>query len=412
MYCPNCGSQILDSSNFCRSCGAKVSSNETINKTENDSKEQNCVGAIICPQCGSHDILISEGSNIGICNSCNAKIVLSSNDTYNVFINSTEDDREIPFVVFNISPHYSAEDCKRFVLEELAKDDSPADIFTAKFSDPILKTHVVLSETVKGTAHYSVSIGYDKKEPYQATERYYDSSTKSTRERVVTRYRDIVEWSPFSGSKRISSHVFSDNNCDPDFDSDLLIKSIQANELEIIEDDKIISQFKINEAAHDAATPKHNTRIEAEIANSLPGDHFRQLDYHVDVDSLDQSIITVPCYYLNIEYNGNKYVKKFFPLGDYNVGGDNITGGLEESDSGIWGKIKITTILVCSIMIASIVLSATTNGHPIAGWSVLFAIGALVFHEIKYKKIREQLATAYLKKKEDACEKKKREWGL
>ena len=64
MYCYNCGKEIPDDSLFCSFCGVS-SSVEAPTKETNDINSVHSVNAIVCPQCGSADIIM-ENDKFGI----------------------------------------------------------------------------------------------------------------------------------------------------------------------------------------------------------------------------------------------------------------------------------------------------------------------------------------------------------
>ena len=338
-----------------------------------------------------------------------------------------------PVIKSEILPEYSKEEFVRKAWIELAIEDVPIEVFNEDFTNPTENEHQVLIDSISVNVSYQVSVGYDREEPYiayedywedepyLATESYYDYDTKSTRtrqvtkykkvkkQRQVTKYKKVTDWSPLNGTHSADSVAVVENIPGQYLDESAFVESFRgANDSSIISaSPELIETMVVNEMANDKAQSEHRYTIDRSVKHSLPGDHYRDLDWRVvDTTSSSTKLYKTPEYEATICFNGKTYKKRAFPFGPMSINGDKIKNEIsleavtskmktdlnnkitnrknkiEENVSKATNMISLITIL---LLLSSILISLFVRS--IAVVLIVFAVSvvAFIFNTLKVK---------------------------
>lgn len=103
--------------------------------------------------------------------------------------------------------------------------------------------------------------------------------------------------------------------------------------------DEEASKLEVLDATQKGIASKHSDNIASSILSSLPGDHYRNLDWNIsNVTKATTSLLKTPEFEAEISYNGKTYKKHAFPFGKMEIGGDKIKN--EVSLEAIIGDMK------------------------------------------------------------------------
>lgn len=319
------------------------------------------INAVACPQCGSTDVeMLSEGE--GICKYCRTRFKISQRiDSQNVYneIHIHDDDAEISkaeddLCKCNIRSTVSKEEFLREAWITLASEDVPLDVFNENFEEPYEIDHQLFINSISAEVSYRVSVGYDRDEPYidyekyyedvpiQVTEEYYDYAThsKKTRlavknqsvkkERPVTRYKKVTDWSMTAGNFNTTSVVAVENLKNRKIDEERLSRSLPPDIKKLrgnIEapDESTAASMALNDSTSKYAMKKHCGNIEWSLKNSLPGDRYRDLSWEIVKSRSDTSFLcNIKEYEAILKYKGKEYKKRSYAIGKAEVAGDKI----------------------------------------------------------------------------------------
>ena len=333
-----------------------------------------------------------------------------------------------------ILPTFDKDEFLRKVWTTFANEDAPIELFEKDFETVEVKDYEVLIDTISAEASFSASIGYNRQEsyigyekyyeevPYDVREDYYDVTTRSRRSRVVTKFRNIekerqvtkyktvTDWSLFSDSRSINkTTAYVTNRNYSDFDKAAFREAYKG-----IDHSKVISllgkeaaMFRISSAAYKKAEEEHNRAVQRSVANSLPGDRYRDLDCSYSVIDQTSTLYKVPMYKATINFNGKEYIKYAFPFGDeLKICGDKVQNEqsfaaiksqtereLENNaikrrskvESYVWKKTGFIEILATALLILTIIISLlscilkTSIIHDMAYIGITYGIAVAVF---------------------------------
>lgn len=242
-----------------------------------------------------------------------------------------------------ISTKFSKRDFLRQVWTTFAEEDAPIELFSKDLDTVEELEYEVLKDTISADASYRASIGYDRKEPYIdyetyyeeepyiTTETYYDKTIQARRtrevtkykkvakQRPITKYKTVTDWSIFSDSRIVNNttaYVLNKNYSD--FDMETFREAYRrtaSNEFITLNGAEAV-MLKISSMASMKAEKKHNSAIQRSVANSLPGDRYKDLDCSYSIIDQTSILYKVPMYKTSINFNGNTYIKYAFPFGD------------------------------------------------------------------------------------------------
>lgn len=398
------------------------------------------VKTISCPQCGSTDVNMTSETQ-GVCKACGAKFTVQQRiDTQNVYNevhvhNEPEQKEEVNTCSKSvISPEFSQSDFVRSAWISLAKEDAPIEVFSENFDDVSIIDHQVVIDYVAVDTAYQVSVGYDRqepyidyetyyeKEPYIAYEKQYNSTTKQYEERQVTKYKDVkkqrqvtkyrtvTDWSALNGTHSTQSTAVAENVRGLYLDEALFVgsfRSMKETSAVPVSDDEA-SKLEVSDATQKGITSEHSDNIGRSVRYSLPGDHYRDLDWKVtNITEATTSLLKTPEFVAEISYNGKTYKKHTFPFGKMEMGGDKIENEVslkaitsdmksklnkkinerrEEIDKNISKATNGISILTIALLALSIILSIFVRSTALVVIAFVIAVGFFVFNTIAVKK--------------------------
>ena len=397
------------------------------------------VKTIICPQCGSSDInMMSEAR--GVCNVCGTQFAvqqhIETQNIYNEYYVNTESkdtSEDDPGAKAEIIPEYSKDEFIRKAWIQLAKEDAPLEVFGEEFNAPCEKEHQVLIDSISVDVTYQASVGYDRDEPYIDYEDYwedvpyvvieqkYNGITQKTenvevtkykkvkKQRQVTKYKKVTDWSPLNGNHHTKSVAIVENKNGQHLDEALFTDSFRGAKKSsfLPASAELSKKMYITDVAQENATSKHRDEIRYSVKYSLPGDHSKDLDWKVSkVTDSSSSLYKVSEYETSICFNGKTYVKRAFPFGPMNIGGDKIQNEINldavtrkmRSDLKAQNKARKNAVeanvakatnnislITIALLAASILVSLLIRSTALIVIMFALAVASFVFNTIKVK---------------------------
>lgn len=261
---------------------------------------------------------------------------------------ATTDNKDVLKV--KILPEHSKEYYIQEAWISLAREDAPLEVFEKDFGEVREVEQEIYVDDVFIEVSFHASIGYDREEPYVdyetyyenepyiTTETYYDSTigAKRTREvtkyrkvqrqRQVTKYKKVTDWSTFNSNISTSSLAVVGNKKGTPFYEYLFNSCLSlVPESDFIPmDDNEGAKISISQEAEQEALKKHLAKVEAEILDSLPGDHYKDLSYNIDRITGKSTLIKTVQYEADISFADDTYTRIAFPFGSMTVGGIEI----------------------------------------------------------------------------------------
>ena len=220
--------------------------------------------------------------------------------------------------VFTVKKEFEQEDFLRQVLIALGTDaNTPVDMCDAKFGEvkESVKEVILCSDVVSGRC--TASIGYDRKEPYTDYETYKEKvgDTYVTRQRAVTKYRTVTDWSPFSTdfSGKASYVTANEDEEDP-------YREYASRALRTVADDSIIpdGEAYVNRSAMNRAVMHCEAHVEVHNVD-LPGDKKKDVRYQCSSEIDWLACYKLPYYQVTYTYEGQQYAAAAFACGDISV---------------------------------------------------------------------------------------------
>lgn len=394
------------------------------------------IKAISCPQCGSTDVEMTS-DNRGKCHMCGSMFQIETQTP-------AEETATDTCQKASILAEHSKSDFLRKVWITLAKENAPIEVFSADFDEVRTDKHEVLVETISAFVNYQASIGYDReeqyvdietyydKEPYQDTEDYYENGVKKQRmvtkyrkvekQRQVTKTRTVTDWSPNSGLHRADHTAIEENIEDVEIFEDLFIDSFRtAAEQSIvpITGDEA-DRMEITAATRERVKKEHTAAVEDSLERSLPGDHWRDLSWDtVAASILSASLYRTVEYSAEINYNGRTYIKRAFPFGSMQVGGDSIKNEVSPEafadkmnvelkktisdrnkaiDKAALQKVYVPALVTIALLVLSIIISWKVH---VTALVVIFFIAAVAAFIYNLKLMKKAEAEETSKAEED-----------
>ncbi len=171
--------------------------------------------AIVCPQCGSNDVSVSEKSNDAVCNSCGTKFLITDKqpnwyEENAVYEPAKRADRKLKF-----KPLYSTDVFLRKAIISILKKHASLELLGGTIAPVKTSWRRMLSERAIADVGYGGSVGYHRTETYVAIEERYDKETQQKYKVPVEKTRTVTDWRPISGEQRVTSvAAFSENEKD------------------------------------------------------------------------------------------------------------------------------------------------------------------------------------------------------
>lgn len=361
------------------------------------------ISAITCPQCGSADL--EEQDGFWRCHTCGSKIIIE-HDQAVLQPERTETAQEN---AKRIVPTFTKTEFLREIYRQFARDDAPLDIFDVQIGAPDLSERQVLTELVYAQVNYTAGIGYDRQEPYLTTERYYDRELKRHRERYVTKYKTVTDWSTTDGSIQASSIAVTENEAENNIDTALFsqayLETDKAAFEELSENEQDV--LCLSDAALQRLEEEHDDDFYGEVKRRLPGDRSRDIRCTADISDRFLTLYQTPVYTVSFQYRNETYVRYAYPFGkELRIGGNGIKGASAEKAETVWTRTKLWTIFAALFLVASIILSFALR--TVAGVVVSFVVAFAFFiaQEIIVHIKAKNTDKDYAERKQKALQKK------
>lgn len=313
--CPSCGGTMVFDPHTQMICCSQCDNTYPVNKHTNiDSKK-----TLQCPNCGT--VMEFNALNLSIdCPACDSSFIVKKIE------NSDElkkDDFIIPFST-------TQENYQKSFVSWLAEGEFvPNDIFDEIHFITQQGVYIPIYQ-ISGTysVQYTASIGYDRIEQYETTEKVYDNG-HSYNKRVI-KERTVTDWRPFSSTMGGDYSVYV---CATDYFSKLrehapVVDDGGVDEIAAIpafcEQNGIHGQpqeydrgytagfvtLPINigkeNAYANSGKEKVQNIISQKISSNAPGDHIKDIDWHGKVER-NYTCIYRPFWLTKYSYNGDAY---------------------------------------------------------------------------------------------------------
>ncbi len=355
LECPTCG-YIFSNLNV-PTLGFGVGINPTNNasvkveKIKTENKNEKAAEFLICPQCGSSEIEMISPTE-GYCKYCHTKVYKKQEtniNTKNITIINGNIDETRYENKYRIVPSFSKEYILKCLLTKLVEEDSPLEALDVDFDSLELKEPTFIESSKVFQVSFQAKIGTDKQESYIAYETYYErvpvSSQNGVRyesvlkERPVTRYKNIIDWSPVASTLKVETNVLSANEEDYEY-----YRKIVSNGLDNINDDslkEIDDEITTSDYASKCINLMEENAIKHDIYNTLHGDHIDKIDFEItSTIKVEDTYYITPIYFLYVNYKGQQYKKYVCPIGNsVNIQGDKI---IDEYSIDAYTKEKTT----------------------------------------------------------------------
>ena len=366
------------------------------------------ISAITCPQCGSADL--EEKDGFWRCRTCGSKIIIEHDQAILQSERTEHSEEDAKRIV----PAFTKTEFLREIYRQFARDDAPLDIFDVQIGNPDCSERQILTELVHAQVRYTAGIGYDRQEPYLTTESYYDRDLKCNRERYVTKYKTVTDWSTTDGSIQASSIAITENVPENNVDTALFAQAyLESDETafeELSENEQ--DDIRLSDAALQRLEEEHDAEFYSEVNRQLPGDRSRDIRYTADISDRFLTLYQTPEYTVSFQYRGETYVRYAFPFGkELRIGGNSIKGANAEKAETVWSRTKLWTIFAALFLTASIILSFALR--TVAGVIVSFVIAFAFFivQEIIVRLKTKNTDKDYAESKQKALQKKLQSLG-
>lgn len=305
--------------------------------------------------------------------------------------------------VIGVKKELSKDEFLRNVLKQITMNiESPANIMTAKFKSVEEHTTEILILQSSVNVEMSGSVGYDKEEQYQTTEKKFvnegdryiiqgvqkRADTSKKYEVDVIKTRTVTDWSPFNGTQ--NQKVEGVISTEDDKENELV--SLFQKERNHFKDESLTVEdsMEIPTSVYKRAVSR--CEFLASIYCTWPGDHHKDERYKYDTSVEDISLVILPYYEVKFEYEGNEYYAKGLACGEVNeVHQCPKSQNLVESEGSIntlrsdateqLSKLfKIGPVLVIAIIIFSIIMlvGLFSISEPSSGGKASFITGLCV----------------------------------
>ena len=348
------------------------------------------IKGLVCPQCGGTDVeMLNEGR--GLCRMCGAQF------TVHKYSPAAAVNTEEPEVnTYRIFPEHSKTDFLRKVWITLHEEDAPAELFACDFGEIEEVEYNAVMQTADVEGSYTVSIGYDRQEPYLDTETYWEreGDRNVKKERTVTKYRTVTDWQAQSGVTGMRSVDCVDNDLASAFDGSLFKKSFVDCSDDSVRPVPASEAVVITPGAYDMLRKYHSLNLEFHQLLQLPGDHNNDLSLHLTKqDTIATTVYRAAEYRTSVFFEGKEYVRHAFPFGDMEIGGDELENrdSLEANlrriknreEPEIWKRMKLFSLLSIGLLVLSILVNCFVHVTALVVICFVLAVGLFVFHRIK-----------------------------
>ena len=358
------------------------------------------IKGLVCPQCGGTDVeMLNEGR--GLCRMCGAQFAVHK------YVPAPDAGQEDPEVnTYRIIPEHSKADFLRKVWIGLNEADAPKELFACDFGEIADVEYNAVMQTADVEGSYTVSIGYDRQEPYLDTETYWEreGDRNVKKERTVTKYRTVTDWQAQSGTTGMRSVDCVDNDLAGTFDGSLFKKSFVDCSDNSVRQVSASETVEVTPEAYDMLRKFHSYNLEFHLLLQLPGDHNKDLSLRLTKqDTIATTVYRAAEYRTAVCFEGKEYVRHAFPFGDMEIGGDELENrdSLEANlrriknreEPEIWKRMKLFSLLSIGLLTLSILINCFVHVTALVVICFVLAAGLFVFH-----RIRSRLVTAAVRR--------------
>ena len=267
--------------------------------------------------------------------------------------NSTQENSEnAPIKCVKVVNNTNISDFVRAAYISVFTANTPIEICDAKFEQASMQTRNYTLVVGEYDLSYSVTLGFDRKEEYLATEEYKDSDgVKRTRQ--VTKTRTVTDWRPTSGNYTGRNNAINreGNNggylIQRSFER-CILSDVNKNLAELDENDTELLPY-IPSAIEQTATMKWGAELLSfDCKQKLGGDHQKDFNYTYKANPqavygiISQEYV-LPFAMGNNSYSVESYSNKIIPLQN---------APKDETDSQITGANRKRITKTLGIMIA------------------------------------------------------------
>lgn len=342
------------------------------------------IKGIVCPQCGGTDIEMLTDT-FGLCRMCGSQFAVHKYNSVGA-VNTVEPE----ITTFRIHPEYSEADFLRKVWIELNEDDAPSEVFSNDFNEIKKVEYHVVMQTADVEGEYTVSIGYERQEPYFAKETIWEreGNRNIRRERIVTKNRNVTDWQAQSGTTGMCSIDCVDNDFSDTFDAALFkrsfVSSKDSSTQKTIPSESVIIRPDVYDTLHDY----HELNLKDHLFHELPGDQKKDLSIHfTKQNNLETSVYIATEYRTSIRCGGHQYIRNAFPFGAMEISGDkipnensmwnNIRNERDTVPREIWKRTRMLSLSTIVLLVLSIIVNLFF--HITALTIICFVVGIAAF---------------------------------
>ena len=229
--------------------------------------------------------------------------------------------------VLTVKKEITKEAFLRKALIELAKaSETPIDVVNSQFGEVRESVKEVMLVSAHVESDYTVSIGYDRKEQYQSTERkfihegsWYTCNGVQRRADHNGTYtvdcikeRTVTDWQSHSG------HISGDATC-AEMNGGTATRISVEHILKTIKDESIVEKGDAAVDGESFLQAQRRCKAAVESRIHFPGDHHKGFDSHANTTVEFVSCYKLPFYEAEYTYGDKKYKVEGFACGELEV---------------------------------------------------------------------------------------------
>lgn len=291
-------------------------------------------------------------------------------------------------MVYTVKREVSKEQFTRELFIKLAKDEqSPPDIFTAKFGEVKEATKEMLICEGHVETDFTASVGYDQKV------KTWNPDTQKYVEKTVT------DWQPFSGHLNgDKSAIAANSGTYQDVNATAKEHDRFCAVLHDIKDEDIekIGTADVSPAGLENAKKLCAVMLESEI--KYPGDQAKNIKVSSSVSVNELKCYKVPYYNVSFTYRGQEFSASGYACGTPNA---ESQVPLNRNDHRFIAKektkgLKIATIILWVAVLVAFIAAIVAGGSVwiVPGVLAVCAMAETIFYMIKHDKIFNEVKNA------------------
>lgn len=290
--------------------------------------------------------------------------------------------------VLQIIPRYSKDDFIREIWLNIASEDSPIDIFDCDLCDVTESFKKIVVCTVNAKLTYTARTGKEREQRIQIREKI-DTGEIFPREVKSERIETVVDWDPTPIIKdtEITSSISYDTQTRKNLYGLSLAELAECDTV-----DKEASEIL------DSDMTEIGRILYDKIYQTIYDDLYsrnRKIDLDLEIketETLSTVIYLVPVWETTIEYKGEKYTKKAYPIGYMEISGNKINIETKENyikkkqdendrrkKSELWKKTKKIDFIAWGCSVLSIILSLSVRSIIVSVLGLIPVAGMFAF---------------------------------